>query len=61
MIPIWARSPTRTSGSPTCPVPPGQPHTRYEAGHFIQEEVGEEMAAHVVLFMQANPLNQSRA
>ena len=35
----------------------GQPHTRYEAGHFIQEQVGEEMAAHVVLFIQANPLN----
>ena len=37
----------------------GQPHTRYEAGHFIQEEVGEEMAAYVVLFMQDNPLHQS--
>ena len=38
----------------------GQPHTRYEAGHFIQEQVGEEMAAHVVLFIQANPLNQAK-
>jgi len=37
----------------------GQPHTRYEAGHFIQEQVGEEMAAHVVTFIQANPLNQA--
>jgi pimeloyl-ACP methyl ester carboxylesterase len=37
----------------------GQPHTRYEAGHFIQEEVGEEMAEHVVTFIQANPLNQT--
>lgn len=36
----------------------GQPHTRYDAGHFIQEQVGEEMAAHVVSFLQANPLNQ---
>lgn len=36
----------------------GQPHTRYDAGHFIQEQVGEEMAAHVVMFLQANPLNQ---
>jgi haloalkane dehalogenase len=34
----------------------GQPHTRYEAGHFIQEEVGEEMAEHVVAFLQANPI-----
>ncbi len=34
----------------------GQPHTRYEAGHFIQEEVGEEMAAHVVTFLQGNPM-----
>ncbi len=37
-----------------------QPHMRYEAGHFIQEEVGEEMAAHVVAFLQANPLNQAK-
>lgn len=36
----------------------GQPHTRYDAGHFIQEDVGVEMAEHVVLFIQANPLNQ---
>lgn len=37
----------------------GQPHTRFDAGHFIQEEVGEEMAQHVVTFMQANPLGQA--
>ena len=34
----------------------GQPHERYDAGHFIQEDVGEEMATHVVDFMQANPI-----
>jgi hypothetical protein len=34
----------------------GQAHKRYDAGHFIQEDVGEEMAAHVVDFMQANPI-----
>lgn len=34
----------------------GQDHRRYEAGHFIQEDVGEEMAAHVVEFMQRNPI-----
>ena len=33
-----------------------QPHERYDAGHFIQEDVGEEMAAHVVEFMQNNPI-----
>jgi pimeloyl-ACP methyl ester carboxylesterase len=35
-----------------------QPHQRYDAGHFIQEDVGEEMAAHVVEFMQRNPIPQ---
>jgi pimeloyl-ACP methyl ester carboxylesterase len=34
----------------------GQPHKRYDAGHFIQEDVGEEMAAHVVEFIQSNPI-----
>jgi haloalkane dehalogenase len=33
----------------------GQPHTRYEAGHFIQEDVGVEMAEHVTEFIQRNP------
>jgi len=37
----------------------GQPHRRYEAGHFIQEDVGEEMAAHVVDFMQRNPIPEA--
>lgn len=32
----------------------GQDHRRYPAGHFIQEDVGAEMAADVVAFMQ-NP------
>ncbi|GAB5452218.1 MAG: hypothetical protein Hals2KO_25460 [Halioglobus sp.] len=32
----------------------GQDHRRYPAGHFIQEDVGAEMAADVVSFMQ-NP------
>ncbi|MEP5567039.1 MAG: haloalkane dehalogenase [Halioglobus sp.] len=36
----------------------GQLHTRYDAGHFIQEDVGVEMAEHVASFIQANPLNQ---
>jgi haloalkane dehalogenase len=34
----------------------GQDHRRYDAGHFIQEDVGEEMAAHLVEFMQQNPV-----
>jgi haloalkane dehalogenase len=34
----------------------GQPHERFEAGHFIQEDIGETLAAKVVSFMQANPL-----
>jgi pimeloyl-ACP methyl ester carboxylesterase len=33
----------------------GQDHRRYQAGHFIQEDVGAEMAARVVEFMQHNP------
>ena len=34
----------------------GQDHRRYDAGHFIQEDVGEEMAAQVVEFMEQNPI-----
>jgi hypothetical protein len=34
----------------------GQDHRRYDAGHFIQEDVGEEMAGQVVEFMQQNPI-----
>jgi len=34
----------------------GQDHRRYlQAGHFIQEDVGAEVAAQVVEFMQSNP------
>ena len=33
-----------------------QDHRRYEAHHFIQEDVGAEMASHVVEFMQGNPI-----
>jgi hypothetical protein len=32
-----------------------QDHKRYEASHFIQEDVGTELAAQVVAFMQQNP------
>lgn len=35
----------------------GQPHERFdEAGHFIQEDIGEILATKVVSFLQANPL-----
>jgi pimeloyl-ACP methyl ester carboxylesterase len=34
----------------------GQNHKRYDAGHFIQEDVGSELAADVVDFMQRNPI-----
>ena len=38
----------------------GQPHERYaDAGHFIQEDSGEILAAKVVSFIQANPLPQT--
>ncbi|NND66309.1 MAG: hypothetical protein HKN19_01865, partial [Halioglobus sp.] len=34
----------------------GFDHKRYEAAHFIQEDVGAEMAADVVQFMRATPV-----
>ena len=34
----------------------GQDHRRYEASHFIQEDVGRDLAAQVVAFMRANPI-----
>jgi pimeloyl-ACP methyl ester carboxylesterase len=37
----------------------GQDHRRYEASHFIQEDVGRELAAQVVEFMRANPIPAS--
>ena len=37
----------------------GQAHTTIEgAGHFLQEQKGEELAAVIVKFMQDNPLSQ---
>ncbi len=40
----------------------GQPHERFDdAGHFIQEDIGQVLAARVVAFMQANPLPQAPA
>ena len=33
----------------------GQPHARFDAGHFIQDDLGAEMAAIVVKFIQDNP------
>ena len=33
----------------------GQDHRRYDAGHFIQEDVGAEMAAQVVEFIALSP------
>ena len=39
-----------------CPAPQGMPHTTIEgAGHFLQEDKGEELAAAVVGFVQATP------
>ncbi|HEY3364276.1 MAG TPA: haloalkane dehalogenase [Symbiobacteriaceae bacterium] len=37
----------------------GHPHERYEAGHFIQEDIGPVLAEKVVAFMAANPLPQA--
>ncbi|MGI9295728.1 MAG: haloalkane dehalogenase [Pseudomonadales bacterium] len=34
----------------------GQPHERFDAHHFIQEDVGETLADRVVNFMMINPL-----
>lgn len=33
----------------------GQPHERFEAHHFIQEDIGPTLADRVIRFMQANP------
>ncbi|MEZ5568875.1 MAG: haloalkane dehalogenase [Halioglobus sp.] len=37
----------------------GQDHRRYDASHFIQEDVGRELAEQVVEFMRANPIPAS--
>ena len=34
----------------------GQPHKRYKAGHFIQDDVGKELAEHLVSFLKATPI-----
>lgn len=34
----------------------GQPHRRFAAGHFIQDDLGPEMAAIVIKFIADNPL-----
>lgn len=47
---------TQNSWIARVPGSQGQDHTRYQAGHFIQEDVGEEIAAQVVEFMQSNPI-----
>lgn len=36
----------------------GQDHRRYDAAHFIQEDVGTEMATQLVEFMDDNPIPQ---
>ncbi|MEO0437535.1 MAG: haloalkane dehalogenase [Pseudomonadota bacterium] len=37
----------------------GQDHRRYEAGHFIQEDVGSELAAQLVEFIEATPIPEA--
>ncbi len=36
----------------------GQPHARFDAGHFIQDDLGPDMAAIVIKFIAENPLPQ---
>jgi pimeloyl-ACP methyl ester carboxylesterase len=36
----------------------GQPHERFEAHHFIQEDIGPTLADRVIRFMRANPLER---
>jgi len=36
----------------------GQPHERFYAGHFIQEDIGEVLAERVIKFIQANLMQQ---
>ena len=33
----------------------GQPHARFDAGHFIQDDLGPEMAAILIKFIRDNP------
>jgi haloalkane dehalogenase len=48
----------RTQDNLTNQVPgsQGQPHERFEANHFIQEDIGETLAERVNTFMAANPI-----
>lgn len=34
----------------------GQPHERFDAGHFIQEDIGETLATKTIQFLTDNPL-----
>jgi len=34
----------------------GQPHERFDAGHFIQEDIGETLATKMTRFLTDNPL-----
>jgi pimeloyl-ACP methyl ester carboxylesterase len=34
----------------------GRPHERFDAGHFIQEDIGETLAAKMIRFLGDNPL-----
>ena len=44
----------------TVPGAQGQPHHAYEdAGHFVQEDVGPDLADRIIAFIRANPLPQS--
>jgi hypothetical protein len=33
-----------------------QPHERFDAGHFIQEDIGETLATKTIRFLTDNPL-----
>ena len=35
----------------------GQPHERFDAGHFIQEDIGETLATKIIRFIVENPLD----
>jgi pimeloyl-ACP methyl ester carboxylesterase len=34
----------------------GQPHERFDAGHFIQEDIGEVLATKLVRFIEENQI-----
>jgi pimeloyl-ACP methyl ester carboxylesterase len=35
----------------------GQPHERFDAGHFIQEDIGETLSTKIIRFIVENPLD----